>query len=98
MLKWLNSLNKVPKLLKIIKKAKAEVTTNKNDEVQNTIEKLRETIRHSFSEKVHNELLQKNYYIGNELSEANQKATIAEEEFFMYKVNIFLSCLCRIPS
>ena len=47
-----------------------------------------ETMRHSFSEKVHNELLQKKHYLENELSEANQKASIAEEEVFMYKVNI----------
>jgi NADH/NAD ratio-sensing transcriptional regulator Rex len=45
---------------KALTKAKAEVTilTNKNDEAQNTIEKLCETMRHSFSEKEHKELLQ----------------------------------------
>ena len=42
---------------------------------------------HSFSEKQHNELLQKKYYHENELSEANQKASLTEEEIFMYKVN-----------
>jgi hypothetical protein len=42
---------------------------------------------HSFSEKENNELLQKKYYLENELSEANQKASLAEEEVFMYKVN-----------
>ena len=74
---------------KALKKAKAELTrlTNKNDEAQNTIEKLRETMRHSFSEKVNNELLQKKYYLENELSKANQKASIAEEEVFMYMLN-----------
>ena len=61
--------------------------TNKNDEAQNTIAKLRETMIHSFSEKEHYELLQKKYYLENELSEANQKASLAEKEVFMYKVN-----------
>ena len=48
-------------IAKALKKAKAEVTrlTNKNDEAQNTIAKLRETMIHSFSVKEHNELLQK---------------------------------------
>ena len=48
-------------IAKALKKAKAEVTrlTSKNDEAQNTIAKLRETMRQSFSEKEHNELLQK---------------------------------------
>ena len=52
---------------KALKKAKAEVTrlTNKNDEAQNTIEKVRETMKHSFSEMVHNELCQKKYYLEN---------------------------------
>jgi hypothetical protein len=45
-------------------------------------------MRCSFSEKVHDELLQKKHYLKNELSEANQKASIAEVEVFMYKVNI----------
>jgi hypothetical protein len=76
-------------IAKALKKAKAEVTrlTSKNDEAQNTIAKLRETMRQSFSEKEHNELLQKKYYLENEVSEANQKASLAEEEVFMYKVN-----------
>jgi chromosome segregation ATPase len=76
---------------KALKKSKVEITrlTNKNDEAQNIIEKLRETMRRSFSEKVHDELLQKKLHLENELAEANQKASIAEEEVFMYKVNIF---------
>ena len=66
-------------------KNKAEVTrlTNKNDDAQNTIAKLRKTMRHSFSVKEYNALLQKKYNLENELSGANEKASLAEEEVLM---------------
>ena len=68
-------------IAKALKKAKAEVTrlTNKNDDAQNTIAKLREMKRHSFSETEHNALPKKTYYLENELSDANQKASLNED-------------------
>ena len=75
------------KASKALKKAKEEVgrLTNKNEESQKTIIKLRETLRFSFPEKEHNKLLQEKYHLENKLQEADQKASLAEDEVFMLK-------------
>ena len=75
------------KASKALKKAKEEVgrLTNKNEESQKTIIKLRETLRFSFPEKEHNKLLQEKYHLENKLHEADQKAILAEDEVFTYE-------------
>ena len=72
---------------KALKKAKEEVgrLTNKNEESQKTITKLRETLRFSFPEKEHNKLLQEKYHLENKLQEADQKASLAEDEVFTFE-------------
>ena len=75
------------KTSKALKKAKEEVgrLTNKNEESQKTITKLRETLRFSFREQEHNKLLQEKYHLENQLQEAEQKASLAEDEVFTYE-------------
>ena len=46
----------------------------------------RETLRHSLPKEEHSALLQKEPNLENKLSKAIEKASIAEEEAFMYNV------------
>jgi hypothetical protein len=73
-------------LTKALKKAKEEVgrLTNKNEESQKTITKLRETLRFSFPKKEHNKLLQEKYHLENKVQEADQNASLAEDEVITY--------------
>ena len=63
---------------KALKKAKEEVSrlTNKTNESLKTIAKLRET---TIPEVEYNKILQQNYHLKDQLLEADERATIAED-------------------
>ena len=69
---------------KALKKAKEEVSrlTNKTNESLKTIAKLRET---TIPEVEYNKILQQNYHLKDQLLEADERATIAEDEIFTFK-------------
>ena len=67
-----------------LKKAKEEVSrlTNKTNESLKTISKLRET---TIPEADYNKILQQNYHLKDQLLEADERATLAEDEIFTFK-------------
>ena len=56
--------------------------TNKTNESLKTIAKLRET---TIPEAEYNKILQQNYHLKDQLLEADERATIAEDEIFTFK-------------
>jgi hypothetical protein len=59
--------------------------TKKTDGSLKTITELREALKFSFPENEYNKLLQEKYHLENQLQEANQRASLAEDEVFMLK-------------
>jgi hypothetical protein len=55
----------------------------KTDESLKIITELREALKFSFPEKEYNKLLQVKYHLENQLQEADQKASLADDEVFM---------------